>query len=67
MVRMGVLNMILHGINAPNIQKPIGGSLSKNFDQKKKKYDIILANPPFAGAMNTSDINDDFKISTKKT
>lgn len=67
MVRIAVLNMILHGISQPNILKPVGGSLSKNFDQKKKKYDIILANPPFSGAMNASDVNDDFKIDTKKT
>lgn len=67
MVRIGVLNMILHGISQPNIQQPVGGSLSKNFDQGAKKYDIVLANPPFSGAMNTSDVNDDFKIDTKKT
>ena len=67
MVRIAVLNMILHGIDEPNIVKPIGGSLSKNFDQKNKKYDIILANPPFSGSMNTSDVNENFKINTKKT
>jgi len=64
MIRIAVLNMILHGISQPNIT--IINSLSKSFDQKKK-YDIVLANPPFAGAMNTSDINDNFTLNAKKT
>ena len=64
MIRIAVLNMILHGISQPNITRK--NSLSKSFDQKKK-YDIVLANPPFAGAMNTSDINDNFTLNAKKT
>ena len=64
MVRIGVLNMILHGIAQPNIT--IKNSLSKSFDQNKK-YDIVLANPPFAGAMNTSDVNENFTFGAKKT
>ncbi len=64
MIRIAVLNMILHGISQPNIARI--NSLSKLFDQKKK-YDIVLANPPFAGAMNTSDINDNFTLNAKKT
>ena len=64
MIRIAVLNMILHGISQPNITRT--NSLSKSFDQKKK-YDIVFANPPFAGAMNTSDINDNFTINAKKT
>ena len=64
MVRIAVLNMILHGIAQPNIT--IKNSLSKSFDQNKK-YDIVLANPPFAGAMNTSDVNENFTFGAKKT
>ena len=64
MVRIAVLNMILHGIAQPNIT--IKNSLSKSFDQNKK-YDIVLANPPFAGAMNTSDVNENFTLGAKKT
>ena len=64
MVRIGVLNMILHGIAQPNIT--VKNSLSKSFDQNKK-YDIVLANPPFAGAMNTSDVNENFTLGAKKT
>ncbi len=64
MIRIAVLNMILHGISEPNIHRT--NSLSKSFDQKKK-YDVILANPPFAGAMNTSDVHDNFTLGAKKT
>ena len=64
MIRIAVLNMILHGISQPNITRT--NSLSKSFDHKKK-YDIVLANPPFAGGMNTSDINDNFTLNAKKT
>ena len=64
MIRIAVLNMILHGISEPNIHRK--NSLSKSFDQKKK-YDIILANPPFAGAMNSSDVHDDLVLGAKKT
>ncbi len=46
---MGVMNMILHGIEAPNIYKQ--NTLSHNIRdiQEKDRYDIILANPPFGG------------------
>jgi len=63
MIRIAVLNMILHGISQPNITRI--NSLSKSFDQKKK-YDIVLANPPFSGSMS-SDINDNFTLNAKKT
>jgi type I restriction enzyme M protein len=46
---MGVMNMILHGIESPNIYKQ--NSLTQNIRdiQEKDRYDIILANPPFGG------------------
>jgi len=64
MLRIGLMNMILHGIRKPNID--YADSLSKNFDQSKQ-YDIVLANPPFAGSVDKGDISDDFKLSTTKT
>lgn len=64
MVRIGLMNMILHGIGHPNLT--YADSLSKNFKQSKK-YDIILANPPFAGSVDRGDINGDFKLDTVKT
>jgi type I restriction enzyme M protein len=58
------MNMILHGIERPNIR--YADTLSKRFEQKAR-YDIIFTNPPFAGSIDKSDINDAFKIDTTKT
>lgn len=64
MVRIGLMNLILHGIEQPQIR--YGDGLSKNFDQKEM-FDIILANPPFTGSIDKNDINTNFKIRTTKT
>jgi type I restriction enzyme M protein len=64
MIRIGLMNMILHGIERPNIN--YADTLSKKFEQKPI-YDVIFANPPFAGSIDKSDINDAFKIDTRKT
>lgn len=46
---MGVMNMILHGITSPNINK--ANTLVKDIRslEEKDRYNIILANPPFGG------------------
>jgi type I restriction enzyme M protein len=64
MVRIASMNMILHGIETPNIERR--DTLSKSF-QQKPLYDVVLANPPFAGSVDKSDINDNFKLETTKT
>jgi type I restriction enzyme M protein len=64
MIRVALMNMMLHGIRKPNIV--LTDSLSKSFDQKPK-YDVVFANPPFAGYVDRSDISDNFKIDTTKT
>ncbi len=64
MIRIGLMNMILHGIGRPNIR--YADTLSKRFEQKAR-YDIVFANPPFAGSIDKSDINDSFKLDTTKT
>ena len=64
MIRIALMNMILHGITEPNIEQR--DTLSKRFDQKPI-YDVIFANPPFAGYVDKADINDLFKIETTKT
>lgn len=64
MIRIALMNMILHGILNPNIKQI--DTLSRRFNQKPR-YDVILANPPFAGYVDRSDINDNFKIGTTKT
>ncbi len=46
---MGMMNMILHGIESPNLYRQ--NTLTQNIRdiQEKDRYDIILANPPFGG------------------
>jgi len=64
MIRIALMNMILHGIMEPNIGQM--DTLSKRFEQKPA-YDVVFANPPFAGYVDKSDINDNFKLDTTKT
>src|SRR2546428_3473617 len=64
MIRIALMNMILHGIMQPNIKQI--DTLSKRFDQNSI-YDVVFANPPFAGYVDKSDINDNFKLDTTKT
>ncbi len=64
MVRIAVMNLIMHGITTPNI---IGeDTLSKRYDEKGV-YDLILANPPFKGSINNSEKSDELTITTSKT
>ena len=64
MVRIGLMNMILHGITEPNIDYM--DTLSKRYDEREI-YDVILANPPFKGSIDKDDINDNLTLGTKKT
>lgn len=64
MIRIALMNMILHGITQPNIEQR--DTVSKQFSQKPA-YDVILANPPFAGYIDKGDINDAFSLDTTKT
>lgn len=63
---IGTMNMILHGIEAPNIVHT--NTLSENiFDiQEKDRYDIVLANPPFGGG-ERSEVQQNFPIKTAET
>ena len=64
MVRIAVMNLMMHGITNPNI---IGeDTLSKRYNEKGA-YDVILANPPFKGSINESEKSDELTISTSKT
>jgi type I restriction enzyme M protein len=60
------MNMILHGIEAPNIRH--WNTLSENINdiQERDRYDVILANPPF-GAGIGREIQQNFPIKTGET
>lgn len=59
MVRIAWMNMVLHGIQNPQIIR--GDSLGKRFQGKADYYDVVLANPPFTGTVDTDDLHDDGK------
>ncbi len=63
---MGMMNMILHGIESPNLFR--GNTLTQNIRdiQEKDRYDIILANPPFGGK-EKSQIQQNFPIQSNAT
>ena len=63
---IGVMNMILHGIEAPNILHTNTLSESVRDIQEKDRYDVILANPPFGGKERV-EIKQNFDIQTGET
>ncbi|KYD12989.1 type I restriction-modification system subunit M [Caldibacillus debilis] len=66
MLRIGAMNMMLHGIENPNIE--YRDSLSEQ-NKDKDKYTLVLANPPFKGSLDYEAVSSDLlKITkTKKT
>lgn len=63
---IATMNMILHGVEAPNIRHT--NTLADNINNidEKDRYDIILANPPFGGKIR-SEIQQNFPIKTGET
>ncbi len=53
---IGIMNMILHGVEAPNIIHT--NTLSENITdiQEKDRYDVVLTNPPFGGKERPEEI-----------
>lgn len=64
MVRLGLMNLMMHGIDEPNIDYQ--DTLSKSYNEEAE-YDIVLANPPFTGSIDKGDINENLQLSTTKT
>lgn len=64
MVRIGLMNLMLHGITQPNID--LKDTLSKKYNEDNL-FDVTLANPPFKGSIDKGDINEGFKLGTTKT
>lgn len=64
MVRLGLMNLMMHGINEPHIDYK--DTLSKSFVEESE-YDIVMANPPFTGSIDKGDINENLQLTTTKT
>jgi len=64
MVRLGLMNLMMHGIDEPNIDYK--DTLSKTYNEDSR-FDIIMANPPFTGNIDKGDINEGLKLPTTKT
>ena len=64
MIRISMMNMMLHDIENPHIKQT--DTLSKRYTEKDK-YQVVLANPPFKGSIDKEDKSEDFTISSTKT
>ena len=66
MLRIGAMNLMLHGVDSPNIKYQ--DSLS-NDNTEREAYSMIMANPPFAGSLFPDQVSKDLLslVSTKKT
>lgn len=67
MLRIGSMNMALHGIENPDIRYK--DSLAQDHAGDEEKYSLILANPPFAGSLDYENTAKDLLtlVKTKKT
>jgi type I restriction enzyme M protein len=67
MLRIGSMNMILHGIENPVIEAR--DSLSEEIAGEKERYTLVLANPPFAGSLDYESTAKDLQqiVKTRKT
>jgi type I restriction enzyme M protein len=64
MVRISAMNLLLHGIDRPNLS--YADTLSKRYVEKAM-YNVVLANPPFKGSIDKGDIHEELSLKTTKT
>ena len=67
MLRIGSMNMLLHGVENPEITHR--DSLAQDHAGEEEKYTLVLANPPFAGSLDYENTAKDLLqiVKTKKT
>src|SRR5205814_7681037 len=67
MLRIGSMNMMLHGVDNPNIRYK--DSLAEEHTGDEEVYTLIMANPPFAGSLDYESTAKDLLrvVKTKKT
>jgi type I restriction enzyme M protein len=67
MLRIGAMNMLLHGVEKPDVS--YRDSLSEDSASEENKYTLVLANPPFAGSLDYESTSGKLQrvVKTKKT
>lgn len=72
MLRIATMNLVMHGVAEPDVHYQ--DTLSQSFEERhpkgsKNAFDLILANPPFKGALDEQDVAPDILriVKTKKT
>lgn len=67
MLRIGAMNMTLHGVEDPSVE--YRDSLAEEHNEDAGKYSLVLANPPFAGSLDYESCAKDLQkiVKTKKT
>jgi type I restriction enzyme M protein len=67
MLRIGSMNMLLHGVENPDVV--YRDSLSQDHAGEDEKYTLVMANPPFAGSLDYESCAKDLQqvVKTKKT
>src|SRR5207302_445886 len=67
MLRIGSMNMLLHGVENPDVV--YRDSLSQDHAGEDEKYTLVMANPPFAGSLDYETTAKDLLqvVKTKKT
>lgn len=70
MLRIGAMNMMLHGLGSADIAYKNSLGVSKdgdkeNVDEDKDKYTLVLANPPFKGTLDNAQVNPELLKITK--
>lgn len=68
MVRLGLMNLMMHGIDNPKVDYV--DTLSRSFQKHKSElntYDVVLANPPFTGNLNKGEKDEELRLDTTKT
>jgi len=63
---IAIMNMILHGIEVPNIAHANTLAMNLNEIEEKARFDVVLANPPFGGK-ERKEVQQNFTIKTGET
>jgi type I restriction enzyme M protein len=72
MLRIAAMNLLLHGVDAPDIhyQDSLSASFTDRFpDTAENAFDVVLANPPFKGSLDFDDVHPGLlrRVKTRKT